>query len=67
MTTNGNDTLKPRPHSRPYGIGETVADEHPLFIHELDAEMYGKHAQGKYPEQVSVWDLCSPYEGKHRK
>jgi len=40
---------------------------HPSLATELDAEMYGKHAQGKYPEQVSVWELCSSYEGKHRK
>ena len=40
---------------------------HPSLALELDAEIYGKHAQGKYPEQVSVWELCSSYEGKHRK
>jgi hypothetical protein len=48
MKTNGNNTL----------------ELHPSPALELDAEMYGKHAQGKYPEQVSVSELCSR-EGVH--
>jgi hypothetical protein len=38
--------------------GDTL-ELHPSLALELDAEMYGKHAQGKYPEQVSVSELCN--------
>lgn len=34
-----------------------------------EAAFYGRHAFGRFPEQVSVWDFfydCREYVGRHR-
>lgn len=34
-----------------------------------EAAFYGRHAYGRFPEQISVWDLfdgCDGYVGHHR-
>lgn len=50
--------------------------DHPSEVIQLDqlpwdeSILYGKHAQFKHPEQVSVWELYSElspeYQGRHR-
>jgi hypothetical protein len=67
MTTRRNNTPTLPVNGRPYGIDETAADEHLLIVNDLDADMYGEHAKGKHPEQLTVWELYGPYQGKHRK
>lgn len=34
-----------------------------------ESSLYGRHAFGRFPEQISVWDLfdgCDGYVGHHR-
>lgn len=47
---------------------ETVWDGFDLVAHVDETEHYGRHAQRRHEEQISVWELygVGDYQGKHR-